>query len=82
MVFPKAQLLFTIYVNNLPFCVNSIIILLLFANDIILFHCIKSNCDVHQLQGDNDPLMEWSKLWLLSFSKKTNCFEIDTHSII
>ena len=59
-------LLFTIYVNNLPSCVNST--LLLFADDAKLFRCIKSNFDVDQLQRDINALMEWSKLWLLSFN--------------
>ena len=60
-------LLFTIYVpNDLPSCVNST--LLLFADNTKLFHCIKSNFDIDQLQRDIDALMEWSKLWLLSFN--------------
>ena len=52
--------------NDLPSCVNST--LLLFADDTKLFRCIKSNFDVDQLQRDIDALMEWSKLWLLSFN--------------
>ena len=59
-------LLFTIYVNDLPSCVNST--LLLFADDTKPFRCIKSNFDVDQLLTDIDALMEWSKLWLLSFN--------------
>ena len=57
---------FTIYVNDSPSSVNST--LLLFADDTKLFHCIKSNFDVDRLQRDVDALMEWSKLWLLSFN--------------
>ena len=37
-------LLFAIYINDLPSCVNST--LLLFADDTKLFRCIKSNSDV------------------------------------
>ena len=58
--------LHAIYVNDLPSCVNRR--LLLFADDTKLFCCIKSNSDVFQLQADIDALMEWSKLWLLSFN--------------
>ena len=49
-------LLFAIYVNDFPSCVNSM--LLLFADDIKLFCCIKSNSDVFQFQVDIDALME------------------------
>ena len=59
-------LLFTVYVNDLPPCVNSS--LMLFADDTKLFHCIRSEMDVVQLQHNINALLEWSKLWLLSFS--------------
>ena len=59
-------LLFTIYVNDLPSCVSSS--LLMFADDTKLFRCIRSEMDVAQLQHDIDALFEWSKLWLLSFN--------------
>ena len=42
--------------------------LLLFADDIKLFCCIKSNSDFFQLQVDINALMEWSKLCFLSFN--------------
>ena len=59
-------LLFTVYVNDLPPCVNSL--LLLFADDTKLFRCIRSEMDIVQLQHDIDALLEWSKSWLHSFN--------------
>ena len=59
-------LLFTIYVNDLPSCVSSS--LLMFADDTKLFQCIRFEMDVVQLQHDIDALFKWSKLWLLSFN--------------
>ena len=59
-------LLFTIYVNDIPSCVDSS--LLLFADDTKLFRCIKSEDDITQLQQDIDALLMWSKTWLLTFN--------------
>ena len=59
-------LLFTVYVNDLPSCVNSS--LLSFADDTKLFRCIRAEMDVVQLQHDINALLDWSKLWLLSFN--------------
>ena len=58
-------LLFTIYVNDLPpSYINAIF--LLFADDffspILMFD---------QLQGDIDVMMEWTKLWILSFTSQS-----------
>ena len=75
-------LLFAIYVNDLPSCINST--LLLFADDTKLFCCIKSNSDVFQLQANTDALMEWSKLWLLSslISLSVSTCELDLSPIL
>ena len=59
-------LLFTVYVNDLPSCVNSS--LLSFADDTKLFRCIRSEMDVVQSQHDTNALLDWSKLWPLSFN--------------
>ena len=54
-------LLCTIYVNDLPSCINGI--LLLFADDTInSFIAVSPILMFDQLQDDIDVMMEWSKL--------------------
>ena len=55
--------LFTIYTNDLPDVVESIC--KIFADDTKLYGAV-SNSDI--IQKDLKALMEWSKLWLLSFN--------------
>ena len=55
--------LFTIYINDLPDVVESIC--KIFADDTKLYGAV-SNSDI--IQKDLKALMEWSKLWLLSFN--------------
>jgi len=59
-------LLFNIYVNDIPDVVSSPI--LLFADDIKIFRCIKTHQDYIQLQSDLNHLSEWSLRWKLKFN--------------
>ena len=61
-------LLFNIYnyVNDIPDVVSSLI--LLFADDIKMFRCIKTHHDYIQLQSDLNCLSEWSLTWKLKFN--------------
>ena len=51
-------LLFLIFINDIPSKISSII--RLYADDVIIYHCIKSNEDVLRLQEDIDTLSEWA----------------------
>ena len=60
-------LLFVIYINDLPDCVDKFTLVFLFADDTKLFRQIKSSADVLILQSDIERLCEWSNKWLLRF---------------
>ena len=60
------HLLFALYVNVPLSLVSSK--LLMFADDIKLYHTIYSPEDCSILQRDINVLLEWSKYWLLSFN--------------
>ncbi len=59
-------LLFLVFINDLPEAVSSSI--RLFADDALLYRCIRSDTDVKQLQDDLDHLQTWEKTWLMSFN--------------
>ena len=59
-------LLFLIYINDLPICVNSSIIRL-FADDCLIYKEIHSQQDTEDLQTDLDALQTWERRWLMSF---------------
>ena len=59
-------LLFLIYINDIPDCAVSSIILL-FADDTKCFKTIGNLIDSDQLQRDIDSLYKWSFDWNLSF---------------
>ena len=59
-------LLFVLYINELPSLVSSN--LLMFADDIKLYRCIRSPEDCLILQNDINILLDWSKHWLLFFN--------------
>lgn len=59
-------LMFALYINELPSLVSSQI--LMFADDIKLYRCIRSAEDCHILQNDINILLDWSKHWMLSFN--------------
>ena len=70
-------LLFNIYVNNIPDVVSSPI--LLFADDVKVFRCIKTHHDYIQLQSDLNCLSEWSLTWKLKFNiSKCNVLHLGT----
>ena len=58
-------LLFNIYVNNMPNCVNSPI--LQFADDVKMFQAIGGAADFQQLQADI-TFVDWSIKWQLRFN--------------
>ena len=59
-------LLFLIYINDLPNCVNSSTIRL-FADDCLIYKEIHSQHDTEDLQADLDALQTWERRWLMSF---------------
>ena len=59
-------LMFALYINDLPSLVSSQ--LLMFADDIKLYRCIRSAEDCLVLQNDINIMLDWSKQWLLSFN--------------
>ena len=58
-------ILFVIYINDMPECVDSTIYL--FADDNKILREIKSPNDEEKLQNDLDELQKWSDTWLLKF---------------
>ena len=54
-------LLFNIYVNDMPNCVNNPI--LQFADDVKMFRAIGGAADFQQLQADINSLVDWSIKW-------------------
>ena len=62
-----APLLFLIYINDLPSCVSSSL-LLLYADDAKYLLPIKSCVDWQALQRDLDALTTWSQKWSLPFN--------------
>ena len=63
-----------LYVNDILSIVNSH--LLLFADDIKLYHSIKSENDIVLLQEDIDKLFSWLNTWLLSYIPKCKILHI------
>ena len=59
-------LLFNIYVNDMPNCVNSPI--LQFADDVKMFRAIGGAADFQQLQVDINSFVNWSIKWQLKFN--------------
>ena len=62
MGYPRAVLLFILYINDLPEVVNSI-----FAEDTKIYNK-DSNSDI--IQQDLDALCTWSQIWQLRFNVK------------
>ena len=66
-------LLFTCYVNDIPSLVKSKI--RLYADDILIYRTIQSNNDCPILREDLNSLVQWSKVWLMSFNP-TKCVHL------
>ena len=60
-------LLFLIYINDLPSCVQNTVCRL-FADDCILYQRIRSCQDSNKLQADLDQLKKWESIWLMEFN--------------
>ena len=63
-----ALLLFLLYVNDLPACVNNKV--KLYGNDALLYSFIESESDCIALREDLDKLTEWPDMWLMEFNPK------------
>ena len=61
-------LLFLLYINDLPVCVNNEV--KLYADDVLLYSYIHSESDCLALQQDLDKLTEWAHTWLMEFNIK------------
>ena len=59
-------LLYLIYINDLPHCVQHSVCHL-FADDCILNQRIRSCHDSNKLQADLDQLIKWESIWLMEF---------------
>ena len=59
-------LLFLIYINDLPNCVQNSVCRLL-ADDCILCQRIRSCHDSNKLHADLDQLQKWESIWLMEF---------------
>ena len=60
------QILFTLYVNELPSLVNNKI--KLYADDTKFYGPVSCQSDAQKLQSDLDILSKWSEEWLLKFN--------------
>ena len=63
-----APLLFLLYINDLPACVNNKV--KLYADDVLLYSFIESESNCIALQEDLDKLTEWADMWLMEFNPK------------
>ena len=63
-----APLLFLLYINDLPACVNNKVNL--YADDVLLYSSIKSESDCIALQEDLDKFTDWADIWLMDFNPK------------
>ena len=59
-------LLFLLYINDLPNCVQNSVCRL-FADDYILYQRIRCCQDSDKLQADLDQLQKWESIWLMEF---------------
>ena len=62
-----APLLFLLYINDLPACVNNKV--KLYAYDVLLYSYTHSESDI-SLQQDLDKLTEWAHTWLMELTIK------------
>ena len=59
-----APLLFALFINDLPMAVNSSHCVM-FADDVKLYHRVRTTSDCEELQSDLDSLSRWSADWKL-----------------
>ena len=70
--------LFVIYINDMPNCVRSN--MLLFADDTKIYRGIQSDSDTTALQEDLSSLQDWSTRWLMPFHPE-KCKIMKIHNI-
>ena len=63
-----APLLFLLYINDLPACVNNKV--KLYVDDVLLYSFIESESDCIALQEDLDKLTEWADMLLMEFYRR------------
>ena len=61
--------LFLLFINDLPSTITSRC--KLFADDLVVYHEIKDQSDMTNLQRDMDNLAEWEKKWGMKFHPDT-----------
>jgi len=88
-------LLCILFINDLPYIFDSLVEILLFADDAKLFSVIKSPNDVFKLQSNLDNFVDWSrvnhlllninKCSVITFSRINNVitynYMIDNHTV-
>ena len=67
-----APLLFALYINDLPMAVKQSHCVM-FADDVKLYHRVRSTFDCGELQSDLDSLSRWSADWMLRLNP-AKCF--------
>ena len=63
-------ILFLVYINDLPNCVQSPC--RLFADDCIIYRNIDNEADANTLQQDLNNLQKWEQTWLMAFHPEKN----------
>ena len=63
-----APLLFLCYINDLSDQV--VLSVRLYADDVLLYSPVNSDCDCYNLQNDINSLLKWTQDWQMEFNPK------------